>query len=102
MLTAPPERTGGCHLWPWYHGLWFCFRMQDGGERPAGSRGCWLEEETDKEETCWDGLLGRGLRPGKASGHKGATWRWEWSSGLQSPQEGPVTSTGIFEGFRKV
>ena len=76
--------------------------MQERGERSAGSRGCCGEEETDKEETSWNGLLGRGPRPGKGTGCKGATWRWEWSSGLQSPHEGLVTSTGIFEGLKKV
>ena len=47
---------------------------------------------------CW----GEGQGQEKGAGRKGATWRWEWSSGLQSPQERLVTSTGIFEGLKKV
>lgn len=55
-------------------------------ERSAGSRGCWLEEETD-EGDCWDGLLGERAEARKGSGRKGPPGD---GSGAQtrSPQEG--------------
>lgn len=62
--------------------------MQEGGERSAGSRGCWLEEETDEEETRWDGLLGRGPRPGKGSGRKGPPGDGSGAQAFGAPRRG--------------
>ena len=55
---APPEGTWN-RLADSGHGITGFGSVSGYWRGERGSRDCWLEEETDKEETCWDGLLGR-------------------------------------------